>query len=32
VEEFPPSNLEPDPHREIFASRLFALRDEVICD
>jgi hypothetical protein len=26
AEEFPPSNLGPDPHREIFASRLVALR------
>jgi len=26
AEEFPPSNLGPDPHREIFASRLLALR------
>lgn len=26
AEEFPPTNLGPDPHREIFASRLVALR------
>jgi hypothetical protein len=26
AEEFPPSTLGPDPHREIFASRLLALR------